>query len=190
MENGFAGSIRDEGGSRLATVTTGVYRLFLLRHARAGWAAPGSSDFDRALDDQGYAEAELIAAEMADQGYQPQLVVSSTAVRCRETAEPLRRAFGEDLPIEYVDTLYRGSVDTYAGVAFAERTEASILIVGHNPMVEEFFRLVVGQPVADAAAPNGFPTAGLATIDFDMKPSDRSYTGGRLSCFMTPRSGH
>lgn len=185
----MAGSIRDEGDWRLATVTTGVYRLYLLRHARAGWAAPGSSDFDRALDDQGYAEAELIAAEMADQGYHPQLVLSSTAVRCRETAEPLRRAFGEDLPIEYVDTLYRGSVDAYAEVAFAGRTETAVLIVGHNPMMEEFFRLIVGQPVADAAAPNGFPTAALATIDFDRKPSDRDYTGGRLSCFMTPRSG-
>ena len=68
------------------------------------------------------------------------------------------------------------------GLSLAGRTETAVLIVGHNPMMEEFFRLVVGQPVADAAAPNGFPTAALATIDFDRKPSDRDYTGGRLSC--------
>lgn len=173
----------------MALATSGVYRLYLLRHARAGWAAPGMSDFDRTLDDQGYAEAEVIAAEMADQGYHPQLVISSTATRCRETAEPLKRAFGEDLAIEYVDTLYGSSIDAYAEVAFAARSETAVLIVGHNPMVEEFFRLVVGQPIADATAPNGFPTAALATIDFDRRPSDSDYSGGRLSCFMTPRSG-
>ena len=65
----------------MATVTTGAFRLYLLRHARAGWAAPGKADFDRTLDDQGYAEAEILAEEMADQGYRPQVVISSTAVR-------------------------------------------------------------------------------------------------------------
>lgn len=183
------GSEAGKGEPDLATTASGVYRLYLLRHARAGWASPGQTDFDRTLDDEGYAEAEVIAAEMADQGYHPQLVISSTAIRCKETAEPLRRAFGEDLPIQYVDTLYGGTIESYAEVAFAVREETAVLIVGHNPMVEEFFRIVVGQPIADATAPNGFPTAALATIDFDRRPSDRDYSGGRLSCFMTPRSG-
>lgn len=173
----------------MATVTSGVFRLYLLRHARAGWAAPGASDFDRALDEQGYAEAEILAEEMADQGYRPQVVISSTALRCRETAAPLKRTLGEDLPIEYVDALYGGTVDAYAEVAFAERAAAAVMIVGHNPMIEAFFRGVVGPPIADAAAPNGFPTAALATIDFDRRPRDTDFAGGRLSCFITPRSG-
>lgn len=126
---------------------------------------------------------------MADQGYRPQVVVSSTAVRCKETAEPLRRALGEELSIEYVDTLYLGSVSTYAEVAFASRAEASLLIVGHNPTIEEFFRLLVGPQIADATAPKGFPTAGLATIDFDRRPTAKDFEGGTLACFMTPRSG-
>ncbi|MFD1326543.1 SixA phosphatase family protein [Mycoplana ramosa] len=173
----------------MATATSGVFRLYLLRHARAGWAEPGKSDFDRTLDDQGYAEAEILAEEMADQGYRPQVVISSTAVRCRETAEPLKRTLGEELPIEYVDTLYGGSINAYAEVAFADRAETSVMIVGHNPTIEEFFRRVVGLPVADTAAPAGFPTAALATIDFDRRPTDRDFSGGRLSCFITPHSG-
>lgn len=173
----------------MATGTSGSFRLYLLRHARAGWAEPGKSDFDRTLDDHGYAEAEILAEEMADQGYRPQIVISSTAVRCRETAEPLKRTLGEELPIEYVDTLYGGTINTYAEVAFADRTETAVMIVGHNPMMEEFFRLVVGLPVADTAAPNGFPTAALATIDFDRRPTDKDFAGGRLSCFITPHSG-
>lgn len=173
----------------MATAVSGMFRLYLLRHARAGWTEPGRTDFDRTLDEQGYAEAEILAEEMADQGYRPQVVISSTAVRCRETAEPLRRTLGEDLPVEYVDALYGGTVQSYAEVAFAERIETAVMIVGHNPMIEQFFRLVVGQVIADTAAPGGFPTAALATIDFDSRPNDQDFSGGRLSCFITPHSG-
>ena len=174
----------------MATAVSGMFRLYLLRHARAGWTEPGRTDFDRTLDEQGYAEAEILAEEMADQGYRPQVVISSTAVRCRETAEPLRRTLGEDLPVEYVDALYGGTVQSYAEVAFAERVETAVMIVGHNPMIEQFFRQIVGQVIADTAAPGGFPTAALATIDFDSRPNDQDYrSGGRLSCFITPHSG-
>ncbi|MCF3642414.1 histidine phosphatase family protein [Rhizobium sp. TRM95111] len=165
-----------------------AFRLFLLRHARAAWAQPGGNDFDRPLDDEGYAEAEAIAEEMADQGYRPELVLSSTAVRCRETAEPLRRTLGEELDLNYVDSLYSGPTSSYAEIAFAPRVSASVMLVGHNPMVEEFFHRILGTSIAETAAPFGYPTAGLAVLDFDSRPTDDRFEGARLSCFITPRT--
>ncbi|QRM55659.1 histidine phosphatase family protein [Sinorhizobium sp. BG8] len=164
-----------------------AFRLYLLRHARAAWALPGQTDFDRALDEQGYAEAEIIAEELADQGYAPEIVVSSTAVRCRETAEPLRRTLGEELEIQYIDSLYAATADTYEEIAFAPRPQASLMLVGHNPTMEEFFRQLVGQAIAEAAAPSGFPTAGLAVLDFDARPDGNILSGGRLAGFLAPR---
>ncbi|TIV15839.1 MAG: histidine phosphatase family protein, partial [Mesorhizobium sp.] len=35
-------------------------RLYLLRHAKAGWALPGVRDFDRPLDESGKADAEAM----------------------------------------------------------------------------------------------------------------------------------
>ena len=32
-------------------------RIYLLRHAKSGWAEPGARDFDRSLSDAGFAEA-------------------------------------------------------------------------------------------------------------------------------------
>lgn len=171
----------------MASLGTPAFRLYILRHARAAWAEPGQSDFDRALDDAGYAEAEVIAEEAADQGYKPDLIVSSTAVRCRQTAEPFHRTVSEELSIDYVDGLYSGTVDTYAELAFADRQERSVMIVGHNPMIEEFFHRLVGKEIAEAAVPFGYPTGGLAILDFDERPSEDSYQSACLAGFMTPR---
>ncbi|RUX92559.1 histidine phosphatase family protein, partial [Mesorhizobium sp. M7A.F.Ca.CA.004.04.1.1] len=35
-------------------------RLYLLRHAKAGWALPGMRDFDRPLDASGRSDAEMM----------------------------------------------------------------------------------------------------------------------------------
>lgn len=174
----------------MASLGTPAFRLYILRHAHAAWAQPGQGDFDRALDDTGFAEAEVIAEEAADQGYKPALIISSTAVRCRQTAEPFHRTVSEDLTIDYVDSLYSGTIDTYAELAFADRQETSVMIVGHNPMIEEFFHLLVGKEIAETAAPFGYPTAGLAVLDFDTRPTKEDYTGACLSGFMTPRPAH
>jgi len=169
-----------------ASVGTPAFRLYILRHARAAWAQPGQSDFDRALDDEGFAEAEVIAEEAADQGYRPDLILSSTAMRCHQTAEPFHRTMSEELPITYVDSLYSGTVDTYAELAFAERQEKAVMIVGHNPMVEEFFFRLLGKAIAETAAPFGYPTAGLAILDFDKRPTETDYSGACLAGFMAP----
>lgn len=174
----------------MASFGTPAFRLYLLRHARAAWAEPGKSDFDRTLDDDGFAEAEVVAEEAADQGYKPDLIISSTAVRCRQTAEPFHRAVSEELTIDYVDSLYSGTVDTYAALAFAERQEKSVMIVGHNPMIEEFFHRLVGKEIAETAAPFGYPTAGLAILDFDKRPTEDDYRGACLAGFMTSRPAH
>lgn len=174
----------------MASLGTPAFRLYILRHARAAWAQPGQTDFDRALDDDGFAEAEVIAEEAADQGYKPDLIISSTAVRCRQTAEPFRRTVSEELAIDYVDSLYSGTVDTYAELAFADRQETSVMIVGHNPMIEEFFHRLVGKEIAEATMAFGYPTAGLAILDFDRRPTDEDYGGACLAGFMAPRPAH
>lgn len=172
----------------MASLGIPAFRLYLLRHARAAWAGPGQSDFDRELNDEGFAEAEVIAEEAADQGYRPDLVISSTAARCRQTAEPFRRTIDEELEIDYADSLYSGGVEAYAEIAFAARPETSVMIVGHNPMIEEFFHRLVGKAIAETAAPLGYPTAGLAVLDFDDRPSEDDPGTACLAGFVTPHA--
>jgi phosphohistidine phosphatase len=141
------------------------YRIYLLRHAKAGWADPGQPDFDRGLDSQGYAEAELVADKAADRGYRPDLVISSTAVRCRQTADAIKRAISETIEPQFVDELYNGSVGTYTAILAAQRDVKSVMLIGHNPVIEETLANLVGPEQMAAAIPNGYPAGGLAVLD-------------------------
>ncbi|WEX75929.1 histidine phosphatase family protein [Sinorhizobium numidicum] len=163
-----------------------AFRLFLLRHARSGWALPGQRDFDRALDDIGYAEAELIAQAAADHGIRPDLILCSTAARCRQTAEPLYRALGEDIDVRYVDPLYTGPTSVYMDLMEAHANRPSLMIIGHNPMIEELFRQILGEQAASAALPDGYPPAALAAIDFSARPGTGATWTAVLSTLLVP----
>ncbi|MCO5729980.1 histidine phosphatase family protein [Rhizobium sp. SSA_523] len=141
------------------------FRVFLLRHARAGWAEPGGRDFDRPLDDHGFAEAELVAAKAADRHPAPDLILSSTALRCRQTAEALHRAFGEDVEMEMIDSLYNAPLETYLEVLSGQKQAGSVMIIGHNPTMEELLEALLGRDRTAAVIPSGYPTAGLAVLD-------------------------
>ncbi|OCP19064.1 MULTISPECIES: histidine phosphatase family protein [unclassified Ensifer] len=160
------------------------FRLLLLRHARSGWALPGQRDFDRALDDTGYAEAELIAEMAADRGIRPELILCSTAVRCRQTAEPFFRTVSEDLEIRYVDELYTGPASVYTDIINAHRHLSSLMIVGHNPMIDELFHRLAGNEVATDALAHGYPPAALAILD--MQAGAGSGAAATLVSLMLP----
>ncbi|MDK1373075.1 MULTISPECIES: histidine phosphatase family protein [unclassified Sinorhizobium] len=166
-----------------------AFRLFLLRHARSGWALPGQRDFDRTLDDTGFAEAELIAQSAADHGIRPDLILCSTAVRCRQTAEPLYRTLGEDIDLQYIDALYTGSMNVYAELLDANSTVASLMLIGHNPMIEELFRRLLGDDAADRVLADGYPPAALAVIDFSAPPTAGARWLARLSTLLLPVPG-
>jgi len=151
----------------MAAITPPPSRIYLLRHAEAAWATPGQRDFDRPLNDKGYADAEIVADKAADKGYRPDLVVCSTAVRCRDTAEAVRRAMGATLDVRFVDELYNASADSYLEIIDAQEAVNSVMLIGHNPTMEQTLEALIGHDALCRALPGGFPTAGLAVLDYD-----------------------
>ncbi|EJZ21776.1 histidine phosphatase family protein [Rhizobium sp. Pop5] len=145
-------------------------RIYLLRHAQAALAEPGQRDFDRPLSEKGFGDAEVIADKAADKGYRPDLLISSTALRCRDTADAVHRAMGLTLDVRYVDTLYNATVDNYIEIVDAQ-DEAAVMLVGHNPTMEQVLEALIGHEAMVSALPGGFPTSGLAVIDFDASAS-------------------
>jgi len=159
-------------------------RIYLLRHARSAWARPGERDFDRPLNDEGYAEAEIVADKAADRRYRPDRVVSSTAVRCRQTADAVRRALDEELAVTYVDELYNAPLDIYLELVSTAGTAETLMFIGHNPAIEEVFERLAGTEQTAAVIPGGYPTAGLAVLD---PPSAKDDPYWRLADFLTAR---
>ena len=108
--------------------------LHLVRHADAGDRfAWGGDDFLRPLDEHGRAQAEAIGAELASRPVGR--ILSSPAVRCTETVEPLGRNLG--LPVQTVDELTEG---TYASDAFklvcsVAAEEGDSVLCGHGDVI-------------------------------------------------------
>ncbi|WP_349434560.1 histidine phosphatase family protein [Pararhizobium sp. A13] len=162
------------------------FRLYLLRHAKAGWALPGQKDFDRTLGDAGLVEAEIVAEMAADRGFAPELILTSTAVRCLQTAEAFRRAMGENLDIRDIDALYEGAADSYREIITGQGSLASLMVVGHNPAIEEILREILGERVAAETIPYGYPPGALAVIDFHDRPQAGILPPARLVAWLDP----
>lgn len=144
--------------------TSPVSRLFLLRHAQSAWPKPGERDFDRQLDATGREEAERIGRAAAGMGMTPTMLVCSTAERCRQTAAAFMAAMEHASPVTLDPGLYSEGPEHYLAICNAVESGAGVMIVGHNPMIEETFNRLVGTRAANAHIPAGFPTAGLAAF--------------------------
>ena len=163
-------------------------RLYLLRHAKAKWADPGSRDYDRALELSGKADADNIAASMLLAGYMPDRVLCSGAKRARETWEAAAR----HLPVadvRYMDELYSSDATGYVDIIRSAGGEGSVLVVGHNPMMEDLAMALScgGEKDALATVAGGFPTCGLAVIRFSTPLSSIAPEDGYLEEFVAPR---
>lgn len=142
-------------------------RLYLMRHAQSAWALPGQTDFDRTLDETGTEEAAFVAAQAARRGYRPDVILCSTARRCRETGSIFLDAFAEPPEIHHFNDLYNAPPLAYFELIAQHAGHSSIMLLGHNPAMEEILERLVGTRAAAEAAPDGYPTAGFAVLSHD-----------------------
>lgn len=165
-------------------------RLYLLRHAKAGWAEPGVRDFDRPLTERGRQDAAAIGMAMRISGFVPDLVLCSTARRARETWECVAGTIGP-LSAEpaFTDSLYSCDAAGYLSI-IRKTSEAvpSLLVVGHNPMIEDVTIACAadGDETERAALASGFPTSALAVIQFSQPLTKAGPGKGLLTAFLTP----
>lgn len=168
----------------------GVARLYLLRHSKAGWALPGVRDFDRPLDESGQSDAEEIGEKMNELGYLPELTLCSGALRARQTLEGVA-AKTDTGKVHFNDTLYITDATGYLEIIREHCDAESLLIIGHNPMMEDLAMAVSGS--GDEAAKGtlnaGFPTSGLAVVRFDGGLCAATPGAGYLEAFHAPGEG-
>jgi phosphohistidine phosphatase len=152
-------------GSPMQRAGLETFRLYLVRHAHAAWAMPGVSDFDRPLDETGRFEARDVAEQAALSGLVPEILVSSPALRCRQTTSVLLDVFRSVKPTEEA-ALYSGGPDAYFEQIRRHASSGSLMIVGHNPMIEACAHHLSLDSDIMAPLAVGYPTAGLLVIDF------------------------
>lgn len=167
-----------------------MHRLFALRHAKSSWNNAYQADFERPLAPRGRRAAEAVAEHVAGLSAAPALVLCSTARRAQDTLEPLRARLPESTEIRLEDDLYGA-----AGTELLDRLRTvsddveSVMVVGHNPGLEELVRGLGREGDAEliARVHSKFPTAALATLAFDGLWKDLGAGGPvRLEDFVVP----
>ncbi len=165
--------------------------LTLLRHAKSGWDDPVARDFDRPLNARGRRAAVTMGRHLRDLGLTFDRVVASPAVRVEETVVEIDRGLGGALSPVWDRRLYLAAPTTLLDVVHeCDAAAASLLLVGHNPGLEEL-TLLLTPDEADAlraAAAEKYPTATLAELTFDTDDWHAIVPGsGRLTRFVRPR---
>jgi phosphohistidine phosphatase len=145
--------------------TAKPFRLFMLRHAHAGWAQPGEKDFDRNLDEAGRREADQVGARASAQFAMPQHILCSPANRCRQTLQAFRPAQSGKTEPHYAPILFSGQIDDYLSEMKRFSDGPDLLLIGHNPVMEHLLIWLIGEKTAKKVIPDGYPTAGLAVLD-------------------------
>ena len=136
--------------------------LLVLRHAKSSWDDSALDDHERPLNARGEEDAPRIAQLAREEGLAPELIVSSDAVRARLTAAAMADATGGRILLD--PRLYHASATEILAAlrsvvehSDVENDVATVMIVGHNPGLEELIALLTGEL-------EPLPTAALAQI--------------------------
>jgi phosphohistidine phosphatase len=159
-------------------------QLALVRHAKSSWADPDIADHDRPLNARGRRAATLVGRHLRNAGLEPHLVLCSSATRARQTLELLNIGTTTEVLIE--DQLYGAAASALlARVRRVPAAVRSLLLIGHNPGIEELARMLVGDGLA---VPEKFPTAAVADLRLPIRTWTELDSGiGRLCAFVIPR---
>lgn len=132
--------------------------LLVMRHAKSDWTADYGPDHERPLNERGVKSARVMGEVLAKDGLIPILVISSTAVRARRTAELANESGGWDASLILEPELYGTGVDTAIEVAARAPKVERLMLVGHQPSWSKLVQTLTGE-LAD------MKTATVAVVD-------------------------
>lgn len=150
--------------------------LYLLRHAKSSWDDRQLSDFDRPLNERGLKAAPRIGALLRKRKIKPGLILSSPALRAKQTAELVCEAAGLTALLSFEPEIYEASANRLLKIVEGLSDEIDpAMLVGHNPGFAELLAGLTGQT-------REMPTAALACIELPIECwSDATLGSGKLA---------
>lgn len=162
-----------------------VRQLLLLRHAKSSWDEPGLSDRERPLAARGRRASKLIAKHMRNLRIAPDLVLCSSAKRTQQTLERIGLDSAE---VRIEDELYGASAGELLTILNHLPDDfESVMVVGHNPGVEDLTLQLAGSGEELGRVREKFPTAALATLEFDSSWRELAPGTAELVAFVKPK---
>ena len=141
-------------------------QLLLLRHGKSDWSR-ALPDFDRPLKGRGRRETRALGRWLAGRGLLPDLVLASPAARARETAGRICEAMAcPARRIRFEEGLYlAGPAALLALVRGLPERRRRVMLVGHNPGLEDLLLVLAAQAPPAASRDKLLPTACAALLE-------------------------
>lgn len=147
--------------------------IYLLRHAKSDWESDFETDHERGLAPRGVKASKMLAKYWDDYGFHVDACYVSDAKRCVDTWEILSD-YGEFAEyVTQVPSIYEADVDDLIEmIKMTPDSLGSLLLIGHNPGLEELAEyLVVGEyPDGELHNPlfTKFPTAAFLGVSLSV----------------------
>ena len=138
--------------------------VILFRHGKSDWGANYNHDHDRPLSKRGVRDAKKMGKFLSKKVEVPDLVISSTALRTRDTIELAVKNGGWSTIIKYEKSIYGASLEKLLNILKEQDNKYQcICLVGHEPIFSSFIEKVKGQSIIK------FPTGAIGKVSFDTK---------------------
>jgi phosphohistidine phosphatase len=160
--------------------------LLLMRHAKSSWKESNIPDHDRPLNRRGKHDAPLMGKLLRDQKMNLDLIISSTALRAETTANLIAKAVRYKGEIVLDKLIYNAEpADLLTLLSNCSGEYNSILLVGHNPTLEETVQMLTNSPEITMA------TCAVAhltlSIDTWTDLKEKQTVSSKLENFWTPK---
>ena len=133
-------------------------RLLLMRHAKSSWSDSDITDKERPLKKKGKKDAAAMGKMLKAKKLEPDLILSSTALRAKETAEILAATCKCKKEVIYLDSLYMAEPsDILQAIEKNGKDKKTVMVIGHNPGLEAFLQIANGKV-------ESLPTASIAYL--------------------------
>ncbi len=181
------------GGKAVASRREPKRQLLLLRHAKAAPPDEHPNDKDRPLTRRGRKAAVALRKLMRSKDVRPDLVLASSSKRTLETLEELR-PLAKTAKVEQRDDIYLAPAGQIRQLLRDLGDDSrSILVVGHNPGIQEFAVSLLGDAAKAGRGTkeqrmiDAFPTCALAVFEWRGAWNTLGDSPVRLKRFVRPR---
>ncbi len=157
--------------------------LYLARHAKSSWKHPELSDIERPLNKRGKRDAPIIGHLLKDKSINPDIIISSPAVRARKTAETIAEIIDYPKSKILIDVnIYESSSSELRNIiqGFDDKYN-SVMMFGHNPGFT-----MLNNYLTESFIDN-IPTCGVVGIHFNSSWKKIEGASGKAFFFIYPK---
>jgi phosphohistidine phosphatase len=165
-----------------------THELLLLRHAKSDWSVE-MDDFSRPLKKRGRRAAKQIGRWLYNQNLIPDVILCSPAMRTLSTAQRVCRQLDiDESAIIFDPRIYEADALTLLEILKTSDHKQRVLLVGHNPGLEDLLLKLILDPVPLSANGKCMPTAALAHLSFEENWAELTDGCAKLVTLIRPDS--